>query len=215
MAVICFLPLSADNAGGGNSSVTASEAFSRMPMKYLDLLDPSTRLDMLDYFAADSVYQATNNFGGLSELTDVSPDYLRLKLTPVSTWQFRVIHARKGDIVVAAYTVGDSPASSDTSLYFFDAMMNPLPLKKYFPLPVSADFFSLPSGAPVSKKDIDEMISFLTVVYTLSPDNDSINARITVGEYMNRDDYNKIKPYLIPDGLTYIWDGSRYRLRKN
>lgn len=209
--LMIFLP---SRAEGRKSGFTASDAFAKMPMSYMELLDPSTRLDMLDYFAVDSVYQATNNMGGKSELVTVTPTYLKLRLTPVSTWEIKLLPAKKGMVAAAVYTVGADSGAPDSSLYFFDSEMKPLPAAKFFSLPRSEDFFSLPSGAPVTKKEIDAMIDFLTVAYTLSPDSDSMNAEITVSSYMNRDDYDKIRKYEIPGGITYHWDGSRFRLQK-
>ena len=38
-----------------HDTITASEAFVELPISVLDLIDKSRRMDMLDYYAADSI----------------------------------------------------------------------------------------------------------------------------------------------------------------
>ena len=54
----------AETSDGGR--MTASEAFSSLPVSVLDLLDNSRRLDMLDYYAVDSIVKVPNTMEGVS-----------------------------------------------------------------------------------------------------------------------------------------------------
>ena len=111
------------------------------------------------------------------------------------------------------YTVGGDSQAPDTDIRFFDTELNELPRDKYFKLPQLKDFFDL-KGALTSMKEIERMIPFPTVEYTASADSDRLNAKLTVGEFMNQDDYRIIRVLLRPDGLTYLWDGKKYKLSK-
>ena len=54
------------------SEFTAAKAFVTAPQTVLPLLDSTTRLDMLDYYEADSIYRVKNALEGLSSLDTVA-----------------------------------------------------------------------------------------------------------------------------------------------
>ena len=62
-------------------------------------------------------------------------------------------------------------------------------------------------------KEIEEKIPFPTVEYSASAADTSLTGRLTVGTYMNEDDYKEVKPYE-KSSIAWVWDGKRFRLRK-
>lgn len=213
LMISVFVPILRAGQISSRDTITASKAFASMPMDYLDLLDPSARLDMLDYFAADSVWQAPNNMNGRSWLEAVTPVYLKVRLTDVSYYQLRVLQSKKGDIVVASYTIDGEDGADDSSLFFFDSRMTPLDPDRYFRQPHVREFISFTKDCGLSPKEIDSIVPFPTVKYTLDPDSPVLVARLTVGEYMSKEQYDRIKPF-IKSELIYDWDGKKFRLRK-
>lgn len=192
-------------------AITAREAFVKIPKERLDLIDAHLRLDMLDYWDADSIARVKNNMDGLSWLTSVSPDFLELRLTDVSSYQIKILPSKKyGPVVATAYTIDGEGNADDTTLFFYDAAMNPLPEKELIRLPEIKDFFSIPKKAPLKMADIEDMIPFITVRYSFSPDTDDMNARLTVGEYVDKETMETVTPYMRRD-LRYLWNGSQYR----
>ena len=107
-------------------TMTASDAFTEMPVSVLDMVDKSRRLDMLDYYAVDSIAKVPNTMEGVSYLEKVTPDYLKVCLTPVSTMTIKILPSKKGDIIMVAYTVGGKDQAYDTDLKFFDTSFNEL-----------------------------------------------------------------------------------------
>lgn len=195
-------------------TISVKRAFVDMPVNTLDLLNRSTRLDMLDYFAVDSVYQAPNALEGVSFLKAVDPDFLELQITPVSTLQLKTVKTNKGgDLVVSIYTVSGDNQAPDSDLKFFDSSMQELPRDKFLKLPDLSSFFSIPKGSVTTMKEIKEMVPFPTIVYTAEPGGDDIKAKLTVGAFMDQDDYNIMKLFLKPE-ITYRWDGKSYKLVK-
>lgn len=192
-------------------TITARKAFVRIPVSRLDLLDPPLRLDMLDYWDADSIAHVKNNMEGRSWLEKVAPDYLLVRLTEVTNYQIKILPSKKyGSIVATAYTIDGENGADDTSLFFYDSEMNPLPRKKFLKLPEVKDFFSTPKGSQIRMADIEEAVDFPTIEFKFSPDNNTLRARLTVGEYMDRETFETIRPYMT-DELIYIWDGSSFR----
>lgn len=215
-AAVLFATFSsaAEKRSAASDTISVKRAFVEMPVNTLDLLNRSTRLDMLDYFAVDSVYKAQNALEGESFLKDVTPDFLSLQLTPVSTLDLKVVKTKKGaDLVVSVYTISGDNQASDSDLKFFDSSMNELPRDKYLKLPDLSYFFDIPKGSLTTMKEIKEMVPFPTIEYFLSPGSTDIKAKLTVGAFMDQDDYNIMKLFLKPE-ITYRWDGKSYKLVK-
>lgn len=191
-----------------SDTLTAREAFVRLPVDVLDLLDRSTRLDMLDYADADSVWNATNTLGGISRLTDLAPDYLRVEVTRVSTLELKVLPVARGRIVMTLYTVGDPDNAPDTEMRFFDGEMKPLDTDRYFRMPPVRDFLDIPRGTDVN--GVLERIPFPTTVFEVSPGGDTMTGHLTLGSGMPREDYDTVAPMVRP-ALTWRWDGRRWQ----
>lgn len=200
IALPCFAVEDGKNAG----KFAVRDLFVELQSPALEILKKTTRLDMLDYWDADSVYKATNAMEGLSWLEDVTPGYLKLRITPVSTLELKVLPVKKGNVVMAIYTVGGESQAEDSQIDFYDEKGTLLDTKKYFSAPDLSRFFDIPKGSLTSMKEIREMIPFPTVAYSASPDNDGLKARLTVGEYMDVDNYNIIKLFLKPE-ITLPW----------
>lgn len=194
--------------------LTAEEVFTALRPPLMELLSPSVRNDMLDYYHADSTYYAVNSMGGTSHIENLTPDYMKVYMTPVSSMELKVLPLKKGsDIAVVAYTVNSTGKQADTELFFFDADMNPIQAKKVFKEPDVKDFIKREKGMKTSMKELLDMVKFPTIEYTLSPDNMRLIARLTVGEYLDVDDYHILSLFLLPQ-LEWVWDGSKFQLIK-
>lgn len=186
------------------------KVFINLPDSILGVLRPSQRMDMIDYYHAGSDRQTRNSLHGFSHIEALTNTYMKVRLTDVSTLEIKTMPSRKyNEIAVLIYTV-DGPAS-DSEIFFFDNSMNKLKADKIFSIPHLHDFFKIPKGCITTMKEIEEMIPFLSVVYTLSSDSDNISGRLTSGEYISIDDYNIIKLFLTPK-IIWTWNGSRFNI---
>lgn len=214
LALWLALPAAAAESPSDTARLTASKCFLEMPVEVLDILPKSARFDMLAYFEADSVYRARNAMDGESYLVSVAPDFLEVRVTDVSTLQIKLLPAKKGeDLVMTVYTVGGDGQAKDSDIRFFSADMKEQNTDRHFTRPELKRFFYIPKGAVTTMKEIEQTIPFPTVEYSAAPGTTSLEAKLTVGEFMNQDDYNVIKLFEKP-GLTLVWDGSKYRLQK-
>lgn len=199
------------NAEERKDTLTAARAFAELPVDVLDLLGKSTRLDMLDFYEADSIYDAANAMEGLSRLESVSPRRLVVELTPVSSLAVSVLDTGSGDVVMTAYTIGDDTQACDTDLRFFSSSYKELPREKYIKTASLDDFFLFPDKK--TKKKVVELIPFPTVRYVPSADSETMTAELTVSRFMSADDYKEVSRYL-KGKLLYRWDGKKFRLEK-
>lgn len=205
-------PASGEEAKPDNVPLTAREAFVNLPLEVMDLLPKSTRLDMLDYFEADSVWQAKNTLGGPSVLEQVSDSRLTVKLTPVSRLQICILPAVKKNekpVILTLYTVGDD--APDTELSFFSPDMTPLEEKKFFKAPKLRDFFNLDRPNGQSWKELEQIVAFPTVEYEMEQGGRLVG-RLTVSPLLGREDRGLLDKYLRKD-LRWEWKGKFERIK--
>lgn len=193
-----------------DSVFNARSIFEKMQCSALELLPVSARLDMLDYWDVDSVYKASNAMEGLSWLETVSADYLKVRLTPVSTLEIKVLPEKKSRIVMTIHTVGDDVQAQDSQVKFYDESLNEVATDKHLVMPQIKDFFEIPKGSATKMKEIEQMIPFPTIAFSANPENTDLEARLTVEKYINEDDWNIAKLFAKPY-ITSEWKKDKYK----
>lgn len=193
-----------------DSILTARKVFENINTSALEILPKSTRLDMLDYWDVDSIYKASNVMEGLSWLEKVTSDYLKVVITPVSELEIKILPEKKGNIVMTVYTVGDDVQAQDSKIIFYDENLAELPTQKYLEFPQIKDFFEIPKGSTTKMKEIEEMIPFPTIAFSANSDNDNLEARLTVSQYINQDDWNIARLFAKPF-ITLEWKKGKYK----
>ena len=210
LSLTAALPTAAKSVVGPDT-ISARRAFAEMPATVLDLLPRTTRLDMLDFFDVDSIYKAVNALEGISYLETVTPDYLKVSITPVSTMQFKILKDKKGnDIVMTIYTVGGGREAKDSDIRFYNTGMIELDRTKFLKLPDLKDFFEIPRDSKTSMKEIEEIVPFATMEFNASPGSDLVTGTLTVGQFMSREDFDLIKSLERPQ-VTLRWNGKSLR----
>ena len=178
--------------------LTALKVFADAPLEALDMLRPSTRLDMIDYYEqADSMMTVTNALGGESRFLQVAPDYLKARITPVSLLEIKILQAGKKQIVMTLYTTGEPGAAQDTEVRFFDADLKPLDGRKYMKAPVLEDFFSL-QGSGLDADDLREKVPYAAVVCSTGPGSAPLTATLTTLRVISQEDRDLLTPLLTP-----------------
>ena len=212
MAMAFTVIVPAYGAKEAADTLTAGEVFANLPLKTLEILGKSTRLDMLDYHAADSIYKAPNGMEGLSELVKVTPKYLDVKITPVTQMQILMFGPKKkGPACAVLYTIGGDGQAPDTDVTFLDEEFSEMPREKYLQYPDIVEFFNIPDKDV--KERIEELVPFPTIEFIPNQDTFELTAKLTVGEYMGKENFEYIKKYMKPE-LRYRWNGKKYELVK-
>lgn len=193
-----------------DSIFNARNIFEKIQASALEILPSATRLDMIDYWDADSVYKASNAMDGLSWLEAVTPDYLKVRITSVSELEIKILPEKKGRVAMTVYTVGDDVQAQDSQVKFYDENLLELPTDKFLVMPEVKDFFDIPKGSTTKMKEIEEMIPFPTVALSANPENDDLSARLTVEKYINEDDWNIAKLFFKPS-ITLKWKKEKYK----
>ncbi|MDE6340491.1 MAG: DUF3256 family protein [Muribaculaceae bacterium] len=212
MILVAILAMTGLAVKAQKTGMTASEAFSSLPVSVMDLIDKSRRLDMLDYYAVDSIVKVPNTMEGVSYLEKVTPDYLKVCLTPVSTMAIKILPSKKGEIIMVAYTVGNKDQAYDTDLRFFDTSFNELKRDRFIQEASLDSFFTYPDKK--ARQEVAAAIPFPTVRYIPDEQGADIKAELTVGQFLSLDDKKIISKYLKPTGVRYKWNGTKFNLEK-
>lgn len=210
--VMSAQPAAAEATAADNPAI---DAFLRLDVNVLELLNKDTREYMISYWEADSIVKVANEFNGMSRLDTVAPGYLKVELTDVSTLQIKILPLKNGGkLAMSVYTIGGRNEAPDSEIRFFSyPALEPLETSKYFKAPELKSYFSIPKGCTTNMKEIQEMIPFPTYLFTAAADNDSLTGKLTIGDYINRDDYNILKIFLNPE-VKYLWDGKKFKAGK-
>ena len=103
-------------------AVSAQEArtlFTHMPDSLCPLLSAVNRADCIDFLDSKMRAQVTNTFGGKSEMTILTPDYIRMQLTSRNTWQMKVLPLTDSTRVICTVSTAYAPAP-DSHIRFYD-----------------------------------------------------------------------------------------------
>lgn len=189
------------------AQLTATEAFTSAPVKVFPLLDPSTRMDMVDYFNSGMSRTSTNNLNGQSAVTALSPNSLSVKMTDSSTAQIIVLPADKNQVVAVISTV--AAPGLDSSISFFDPDWNQLEAAGYFTRPTLDDWLT-PEGK-ANKADVEAQVPFILASYNYDPATGKLLIVNNLNRFLDEDIYDIISPYLRPT-LSYSWNGKKFTL---
>jgi hypothetical protein len=153
----------------------AKELFIPMPDSLMPLLTPVNRADFVDFLDSNMRAQVKNAFGNISEMTDLSPDYIRLQLTSHNTWQMKVLAVDSTTKVICTVATACAPVC-DSYIRFFTTDWKPLPVRTYLPLPPKAD-----DSYPMRRGDLSK--TGHTLAFTLASFDDRDEAKTVVYEW--------------------------------
>lgn len=175
----------------------------------MSLLPKNTRMDMIDYYNAGRVIEAKNNLGEGSRFNKITDNYISLRLTKSCTIEMMLIPISKKDSVIIAIKTLDLPAK-DSRITFYDTDWKPVAPKRYFKPVTMKDFITIPKGDKTKKETVLEAIDFPIISYSINPESHTIVARHGLEQYMSKEDFKKVKPYLL-DSIPYIKKGNTFK----
>lgn len=88
----------------------AKTCFKNMPDSICPLLSAVNRADFIDFLESKMKAEVTNSFGGKSEMTELAPDYIHVKMTPQSSWQMKLLPVNDSTKVVCVVSTVCAPA---------------------------------------------------------------------------------------------------------
>ena len=171
---------------------TIRELFIEEPGHVLPLINDKVKMDMIDYHNEGIKKVFPNVLGHGTELIAVTDNYISVTSTASTSVELLLI-TQKTDSVIIAITTVALPAK-DSRIELYNTSWEKLNLK--LNTPTMKDFISIPKGDKTKKETVLQSIDLPIISYSINPDNGTITARHSLKEYLSKDEYEKIAPYL-------------------
>ncbi|MDR0962098.1 MAG: DUF3256 family protein [Mediterranea sp.] len=183
--------------------------FTEMPDSLCMLLTSVNRADFIDFLESNMKAEVTNKFGGKSEMTRLSSDYIYLQTTQQSSMQMKLLAA--GDSAHVICVVSTACASAcDSSIRFYTTQWKELSADTLLTLPRMGDFISIPDTVQsYAVRDAYEAADMLLLKADLSADDNTLTFTFTTPDYMNADVVQTLTPYIRREKVCR-WNGKRF-----
>ena len=200
--LFCAMPLFAQNM---------KSVFIAMPDSITPLLSQVNKEDCVDFLDSNMKAEVTNRFGGKAEMKVLTDDYVLMQTTPGSTLEMKLFPVNDSTKVVCMVkTVCASACDSEIRFYASDCSKE-LSKDDFLQQP-DVEAFYLPQDSVTEeytlirkKADMDLMKA------SLSKDATSLTFIYTTPEYMNKDDKEKLLPYLRKEPIVLQWQEGKFR----
>ena len=187
----------------------AAQLFAAMPDSLIPSLEVNRRKDLIDLFHAGQSAQVTTKLGGQAQMTQLQEQSLVIDLSEQSRMALYLYTTTGNDSVVALVNTVYAPAG-DSRIRFFNSAWRELPASKYIEQPTRDDFFLFPDSlSKAQREELMQATEICLVEYTFEPDG-SICARQSWEKYLDRETYNRLKPYL-RESITLRWNGKNFK----
>ena len=187
----------------------AAQLFVSMPDSLVPSIEVNRRKDLIDLFHAGQQAQVTTKLGGTARMTQLQENLVVLSLSQQSQMLLHNYTTGSGDTLVALVNTVYAPAG-DSRIRFFDGAWQELPASKYIRPLTKEAFFLVPDSLTKEEcKELMRPVDICLVEYTFDTDG-SICARQSWEKYLDRETYDRLKPYL-RESITLHWDGKRFK----
>ena len=195
-------------------SLQAQEAktfFKNMPDSLSPLLTAVNRADCIDFLESKMKAEVTNRFGGKSEMTELTPDYIRVQVTPQSTWQMKLLSVNDSTRLICTVSTVCAPAC-DSHIKLYTTGWEELPAASYLASLPNMNDFILPASDTVDVyryQNARLQADMLLMKADLSGKDATLTFTFTTPDYMEKETAEKLKPFL-RDPIIYTWKEGKF-----
>ena len=158
------------------------------------------REDCIDFLSSKMKAQVENRFGQKSEMTDLSKDYIRMQMTPETSWQMKVLALNDTTNVICTVAT-----ACDSSIRFYTTDWKLLTDHSFITLPVMSDFLITPDSTSIYEFDeASRSADILLMKVELSKENTELTVTLSTPDYMSKETAEKLKPFLRRP-IIYQW----------
>jgi len=190
-----------------------SDFFFYLPDSHLSQLNQSQRMELLTNKGKNDS-SVINNYGGKARLLafDNKHNYIKIQTSEQGFFEVKKWTLKDSSSLFAMSVWVCSPAC-DGGISFFKNNYTPLMFdKNQFPSVEISDFFNRDSlsAKGISEEDFKKRFDIFFLRFEFQPTGNNILAINDNRNYMNKNDYDKLKPFLKGDCLPLIWKDGRF-----
>ena len=185
-----------------------SEIFVQMPDSLAQTLDKASKASLIETRKESDNTSATvqNKLGGKSDLKELTDDYLFLQISVGNSIEIKLLPINEYYSILCFVKTGCAPAC-DSRVSFFTTEWKPL--KNNYFIPVSETVFY---ETELSEKcaSVKDFLDMHPIRYSLNKNNQQLTATYSIGEYMNKEDYETLKDCL-RESYSFDWINGKYQ----
>lgn len=193
----------------GLQAQDAKTLFTDIPDSIVPLLTKVNREDCIDFLESKMKAVVENRFDQKSEMTDLSKDYVRMQMSPQSTWQMKVLPLSDTTRVVCIVETACGPAC-DSRLHFYTTDWKLLATENFITLPTMDDFLKSPDSEDIyTYNEALRAADMLLMKADFEKESTRLTVTLTTPDYMSSDIAEKLKKYL-RGPVTYQWKNGKF-----
>ena len=192
----------------------AKALFDSIPESILPLLSSVNRADFVDFLESKMKAEVKNKFGGTSEMTDLTSDYIRIQMTSRSTWEMKALSVNDSTKIICTVSTTCAPVC-DSEVHFYTSDWKEVPSSTYLIPPVMDDYFQLPDSARLDDyTNYRNGMDMLLAKASLSKEDNTLSFTLTTPEYAGErstDDSKEITDTdeFLRKPLVYVWEDNQ------
>lgn len=185
--------------------------FVALPDSLSPLLTEVNRADFGDFLASGMKAEVKNRFGKQSEMTELTDDYLFVRLTSASTLEMKLLPVNDSTKVICVVHTYSAPVA-DSSISFYTTDWKRLSTDKFLDWPEESMFYVVPETdvRADSLKNLRTFADIYLLKAQLSSKEMTLSFVYSTPDYMDRETAAEIKPYLYAGPLRYEWEDGRF-----
>lgn len=185
-----------------------SDLFMQMPDSLAQTLDKTLKSSLIAAWKDSDNTSAVgkNKLGGKSELKELTDNYLFLQTSAGNSIEIKRLPVNEYYNILCFIRTGCAPAC-DSRISFYTTEWKPL--KNNYFIPVSETVF-YQIGMSEKCTSVKESLDMHPIKYSLNKDNLQLTATYSIGEYINKDDYETLKSCL-QETCSFDWIDGKFQ----
>ena len=183
--------------------------FIAMPDSIIPLLTKVNREDCVDFLDSNMKAQVKNRFDNQAELKMLTEDYLQMQFTEVSTLEMKLLPLNDS-VKVICFVKTLCASVCDSEVRFYTTDWQEADASKYMRLPSEEAFYLPKDSVDDAYQAIREKADMYLLRLSLMPDKTALSLEYTTPSYFNKEDREKLMPYLRKEPIVYRWENGRF-----
>lgn len=182
----------------------AKTLFATIPDSFTPLLTKNDRADFIDFLESDMKARVKNKFDSISEMTDLTPSYIRIQMTSRSSWEMKVL-PMNDSVIICTVSTACAPVC-DSHVRFYTSNWKELPASDYLTLPSMDNFFTTSTSLEAyDRESLKSKADMLLLKAELSKEEALLTFTFTTPDYLEQSEAKKLSE-MVRSNLVYKWD---------
>ena len=185
--------------------------FVAMPDSVTPLLTKVNREDCIDFLDSNMKAVVKNRFGNVAEMKVLTDDYVLMQTSEVGTLEMKLLPVNDSTKVICMVKTVCASACDSSIRFYASDWSKELNAEDFLSMPSANDFY-LPTDT-LSEEEVwvRKKADMHLMKASLSKDDGSLTFIYTTPDYLNKEDKEKLLPYLRKEPIVRRWQDGKFR----